>query len=124
MTSAAFTGTIILPAVFLPSSSISGLPSPPGPLAPRRSRQCAVVGSKVYVVGGADGFFASLSSMEIFDTETQNWTAGPAMMTKRYLHSVAVRGSFRSAYVRRDCTNVCFAECSWYVLRRAVFVGI
>ena len=36
-----------MPAVFLPSSSISGLPSPPGPLAPRRSRQCAVVGSKV-----------------------------------------------------------------------------
>lgn len=51
----------------------------------------AVFNGKLYVVGGSDGTH-SLSSTEIFDSETQTWMVGPSMTTPRANVGVAVVG--------------------------------
>ena len=48
---------------------------------------CAVVGSKLYAVGGYDGQ-AYLKTTEIFDPELNCWIPGPDMPGNRGRHCV------------------------------------
>ena len=51
----------------------------------------AVLGDKIYVIGGYDGS-SYLKSMESFDPKTQKWTRGAEMSSKRSLCAAAVCG--------------------------------
>lgn len=44
---------------------------------------------KIYVVGGSDGS-KPLDSVEIYDTETNSWVAGPSLLTPRANCGLAV----------------------------------
>jgi N-acetylneuraminic acid mutarotase len=50
---------------------------------PRGGPGGAVIGSKIYVVGGMSSAGASLSSMSIYNPTTNTWAAGKAMSTRR-----------------------------------------
>ena len=51
-----------------------------------RSDACAVShAGLVYIIGGFDGT-EILSSMEIYDPQTNQWTYGPSMLRRRYGH--------------------------------------
>ena len=48
----------------------------------RSGSAAAVLGDRIYVIGGYDGS-NQLKSMEWFDTNTQTWTRGAGMSSKR-----------------------------------------
>ena len=53
-------------------------------MATARDRAAAgVIDGKLYVVGGDDAHNNTLSSMEVFDPATQQWSAAPPMATAR-----------------------------------------
>ena len=59
---------------------------------PRAASGVAVVGTKIYVIGGISGN-TNYASAEVFDTETRQWTRLPDMPTARdHLTAQAVRG--------------------------------
>lgn len=65
--------------------------------AERGSPAAAVIGEKIYVVGGSRDdqgvTTGALSSMEIYDIDSGKWTAGPDMPTARHHHgAAAIRG--------------------------------
>jgi N-acetylneuraminic acid mutarotase len=53
----------------------------------------AVVGGKIYVMGGSASSSVMHNSMEIYDPTTNTWTYGPSMITPRYGPAVGVMGT-------------------------------
>jgi serine/threonine-protein kinase PknK len=61
---------------------------------PRAAAGAAVVGHRLYVVGGRNETTAALSSLAIFDFDTGRWTLGPSLAHAReHLAAVAAGGS-------------------------------
>jgi glucose/arabinose dehydrogenase/N-acetylneuraminic acid mutarotase len=87
---AAFAGATGASAVFDPATQhwtmLAKMP------VPRGGPAVAVIGTKVYVVGGMSGSGASLSSMSIYNPATNTWTTGKAMSTRRDNPGVAALG--------------------------------
>ncbi|HPU86647.1 MAG TPA: kelch repeat-containing protein [Candidatus Latescibacteria bacterium] len=65
----------------------SGAPLP----SARQGAAAAVIGGKIYVVGGYD-CSKPLSNVEIYDPATNRWESGPAMAQARATHSCGVIG--------------------------------
>jgi len=60
---------------------------------PRRSTAAVAVDGKIYVVGGASGAWQALSTMEVYDPETDTWTKKANMPSPRFrLSACAVNG--------------------------------
>lgn len=57
----------------------------------------AVVGDRLYVVGGLDGYGRTLRSMEVYDFVEDKWTTGPLL--PQALHHPAVATDGRLVYV-------------------------
>ena len=57
----------------------------------RKCASAAVLGGKIYVMGGIDTGAITLSSVECFDPGTQAWSAAPAMGKARSSACAAVR---------------------------------
>ena len=62
----------------------------------------AVMGSKLYAVGGMDEYGMTLNSVECFDPLKGNWVPGKPMRQVRKYHSVAVMGSKLYAFGGMD----------------------
>ena len=76
----------------LPAFTNSWAPAPPMRSA-RESLGAAVLGGKVYAVGGSpDGGYSLLPSVEVFDPATQRWSAAANLTTGRSAHGVGVIG--------------------------------
>jgi hypothetical protein len=66
---------------------------PPAPV-PRAAAGAAVLGQRLYVVGGRNDASAALSSLAIFDFDTGRWTLGPSLEHAReHLAAVAAGGA-------------------------------
>jgi len=65
----------------------------------------AVVGGKLYAVGGMDNTNTTLSSVECFDPSMGQWSAVAAMSTARAGHDVAVVDNKLCAVGGVDGTN-------------------
>ena len=63
---------------------------PPPPMTTERgSMGVAVVGKRIFVIGGHNGT-GYLSMVEVLDTQTNKWSAIPSMITARYRMGIAV----------------------------------
>jgi hypothetical protein len=61
---------------------------------PRAAAGAAVVGHRLYVVGGRNDTTAALSSLAVFDFDTGRWTLGPSLAHAReHVAAVAAGGS-------------------------------
>jgi glucose/arabinose dehydrogenase/N-acetylneuraminic acid mutarotase len=76
-----FTGQVKSAAVYDPATD-QWTPLPDMGTA-RGGPAAAVIGTKIYVVGGMGADGASLASVEVFDTTTQTWSTAPDMSIRR-----------------------------------------
>lgn len=53
----------------------------------------AVVGQKIYVIGGIDSRCRTLRSLEIYDPATDRWETGPPLPVERHHAAATMRGS-------------------------------
>ena len=67
------------------------------PSTPRHSHTCSAMGGLLWVCGGLDegvmdGEECPLDSVEVFDPQTEQWSAGPSLMHARSGHECVVVG--------------------------------
>lgn len=66
-------------------------------LTARAESGVAIVGGKIYLMGGVDGYGRTLNSVEIYDIYTDLWSYGPKM--PQALHHPAVTTDGKNIYV-------------------------
>lgn len=71
---------------------------------PRSEVGAAAIGSRIYVVGGIDGFARTLSTVELFDTELNLWTSVRSL--PKPVHHAAVAATGGKLYVFGGFTGI------------------
>jgi N-acetylneuraminic acid mutarotase len=86
---APFSGAVTNAAVYDPDTDPSPTITTPewDELAPmitaRGGATAQVLNGDIYVIGGMDGSGASVNTVEIYDPETNTWSVGPSLQTRR-----------------------------------------
>lgn len=75
-------------------------------LTSRSEIGAAIIGEKIYVVGGIDAYARTLRSMEIYDIATDTWSNGPPM--PQALHHPAVTTDGEKLYVLGGLIGISF----------------
>ncbi|HTM68336.1 MAG TPA: kelch repeat-containing protein [Candidatus Binatia bacterium] len=71
---------------------------------PRVNVASAAIGSKVYVIGGLDGFARTMSTVEVFDTKTNAWTKARSL--PKPVHHAAAAAAGGKIYVFGGLTGL------------------
>jgi len=81
----------------------------PEPLEERRGATALALDGRIFVIGGLSGA-EPLARVDIFDIETEAWTAGPALPGARYGHAAAVVDGRIHVAGGRDGSNATLAS--------------